>query len=224
MVFYPNGALQWTNRVNNTDIVWAADPNSLAAEISAIEQYVGTNPQTEKNPPLASMTTSFASMDARLSATARGDFLPYSVLNATYSGVGMSTPAGYKKFLSYGTTTSNDPYSMYNGTDLTLPCTGLWAIDANIDWDPSAAQQSGAQIMYFYLNGSAYLFDALEITPTLLSQCAEMWSDQLWNQKSFIKVMNAGTRIQIEAWNATNLNISIVSTTLSAVCLRQFPS
>src|ERR1700735_744295 len=97
---YPTGIISWVPRINCVDIVWANDPNSLANEITSIEQTVGVNPQIEKSPPttIAGPTVSYGNVDARVSDAMNNNLLPYTYLK----GIDFYIPgSGGQKFNTY---------------------------------------------------------------------------------------------------------------------------
>jgi hypothetical protein len=122
---YPNGIVPWINRVDLINTVYAADPNSLAAEIIAIETTVGTNPQIESAPPVGNPVT-YSTLSARVHDVQMGNQLPVcTVVNQSFEVHGNS-PTGvqnsYSKVL--------DPFGMYNGTDITVKTPGWYDITA----------------------------------------------------------------------------------------------
>jgi hypothetical protein len=148
MAIYPNSIFPWTQRQNNIDVVWAADPNELAAEIQAIESIIGTNPNIETHPPTGNNVT-YGSLSSRVSDAENNALLPYAVL--TNPG-GFFIGAGNQKFNSY--VSANDPYSIWNGSDGTIPCNGWWTISAEQKWNQLGNNFYGGNVQFLVLNGN----------------------------------------------------------------------
>lgn len=70
MAAYPGHIATFVTKVDDVDIIFAADENTLAAEVVAIETNLGVNPQVSTSPSPAStfiaLSTTFASVSARL--------------------------------------------------------------------------------------------------------------------------------------------------------------
>lgn len=145
---WPKAIASWTDRINNTDIVWASDPNQLAAEILSLETTVGTMPQTEPSPPVGQPVT-YKTMSARVTDSMLGNQRPYcslavSAVNVGYgSGPGESTYVSYRKLY--------DPYGYFNGSDVTIRATGLYTVDAYQSW---TWYNAGYLSMYLIINGT----------------------------------------------------------------------
>lgn len=129
MATYPNGIASWTNRIDNVNTVWAADPNTLAAELVAVQNAIGTNPQIESK-PVAGNPITYPSLSARLSDTLWGHELPYVALGTPASfdvryGTALN---GFGQFNVY-TTKHSDRWGWYNGSDITIGATGIYLVD-----------------------------------------------------------------------------------------------
>src|ERR1700733_10283842 len=125
---YPNAIFGWVPRIDQVNIVFANDPNTIATEIQGIETVIGTNPPIETQPPVGSNIT-YPTMSARLSAAMNNANLPYAVL----TGNNFFINQGQQLFNSYRAT--QDPYKMYNGQDITIPCNGYWSVHADQKWN-----------------------------------------------------------------------------------------
>jgi hypothetical protein len=149
---FPEGVITWTDRQDEQDTIWANDPNSIAAETVAIEATLGAMPQVEKT-PLAGPQVTYTSVDARLSAMAQGQNLPLVELkNAEFdvaNGQGIGSQFG--QWNSYGTV--YDPFGMYNGTDITIPCDGWWLVSIGQYWDWWSQGYHG---VWFWIDGVWY--------------------------------------------------------------------
>jgi hypothetical protein len=153
MAVYPNSVFPWTSRRNNIDVVWAADPNSLAAEIQAIESVIGTTPNVENNPPTGNSVT-YSTMNSRVSAANNNTELPYAYLR---NSNGFFIEAGQQIYNSYNV--QNDPYNIWNGTDGTIPCNGWWSVQADQKWDQHGNRFHGGNVLFMYLNGDVLASD-----------------------------------------------------------------
>lgn len=155
---YPSGVIQWTPRINCVDIVWANDPNSLANELVAIESTVGVNPQIESNPPygvgaVAPLgvpgTVAYNTLSARVSDAMNNNLLPFTYL----TGNDFYIPgSGGQAFNAY--TVTLDPYGMYNGHDITVPCDGFWGLYHTQRFNQLGDNFIGLNMNFLYINGN----------------------------------------------------------------------
>lgn len=128
MSIFPKGLFSWTNKIDQQNIDYANDPNSLAAEVISIETTMGVQPQVEKNTP-AGGTATYATVDARITDTLAGTFRPVCEL----VGYGQNVATGqsvYNTFID-----QFDPYNCFNGRDITIPCNGWWLVTGNNIWN-----------------------------------------------------------------------------------------
>lgn len=167
MAVYPNSIFPWTNRINNVNIVWAADPNSLADEIQAIETAVGTVPYVEPSPPVGNQIT-YSTLSARVSDAMDNSQLPYAWLS---NQNGFFISAGAQIYNSYQAV--NDPYGIWNGTDGTIPCNGWWTISLEQKWNQHGNSFRGGNVQFLQLNGTIIESD-------------------IWNWDTFFGVPNEG--------------------------------
>lgn len=126
---YPNGILSWTDRIDDVNIVFAIDPNTLAAEINSIETVVGTNPQIEKSTP-AGGTMAYSTVDARISDAMNNALMPVVSVQASRFSCSNSS----ERFLNTYTP-HYDPHNMFNGTDITVSASGWWVVTTKQTWD-----------------------------------------------------------------------------------------
>lgn len=219
---YPNGILQWTPRTDQVNVIYANDPNTLAVEIGAIEATVGTRPQVESAPP-AGNAVNYATMSARVSAAMNGANLPFvSVLNTPGFFIG----SGKAAFNSY-TQQEVDPYNIWNGNDLTVPCNGWWSIRADQKWNQHGNSFEGLNILFLYLNGTwidsqQWDWTAWLATPLAQrTQAANNLSSNGWTQLRWEGLLHKGDRIQLLSSNATFCpGIQITNMNLKAFCHR----
>lgn len=131
---YPKGIAAWSDKQNEIDVVFAADPNELAAEVLAVETTLGVEPQIEKS-PLTGNPIAYATVDARISDQLAHRQIPVVSLNSgeqffeNFQGVGTF----YGEFNTYDKVF--DPFDMYNGADVTIPITGWWIVTVGQFWD-----------------------------------------------------------------------------------------
>ena len=144
---YPNTTFSWTDRIDNVNVVFANDPNSIVAEVIAIENTLGTNPQQEKNPIIGTAPINYASVDARISDTLAGSQKPVVELNCS----NLPCRAGQLIFNSYRA--RFDPFRMYNGNDVVVPADGWWIITATQQWEEPIGFFTGFSRCGLLLNG-----------------------------------------------------------------------
>ena len=147
---YPNGVFPWVDKVDNQDIDFAANINSLAAEIESVETTVGTTPQIESSPPTG-LPVSYSTVSSRISDAMNNAQLPYSTLLNSSMSVGNISSGVKVPFLA-----SLDPYSCFNGNDLTIPAEGWWIITSTAQW---SWWSNGYSHQSLTLNGSSNILD-----------------------------------------------------------------
>jgi hypothetical protein len=176
MAVYPNSVFPWTARRNNLDVVWAADPNQLAAEVQAIESIVGTNPNVETSPPTGN-ALNYNTMSQRLTDANNNAELPYSLLS---NNNGFFIGAGQIIINTYAS--NNDPYGIWNGSDGTIPCNGWWTISAEQKWNQHGNNFRGGNVQILLLNG-------------------QLLESDIWNWDTFFGVPNEGYNQNVLASN-----------------------
>jgi hypothetical protein len=132
---YPNGIVPWVNRVDLVNTVFAIDPNTLAAEVVAVERTLGLNPQIESAPPVGNPIM-YATMGARVHDVQLGNQLP--VCTVVHSSFTVPTSGEYGTNNSYPVAIY-DPFKMTNGTGMTVKATGWYVVTAHqiVDRFPS---------------------------------------------------------------------------------------
>lgn len=132
---YPNNVLAWTDRQDDIDIIWAEDPNALAAEVTAVEGTLGPMPHLEANPPVGP-AIQFSNVGQRLDYITAGQQLPVIELrnSAQQIASGQQSSTQYGIYNTYPQVTY-DPYGFYNGADVTVPVTGWYSINGSQFWD-----------------------------------------------------------------------------------------
>lgn len=132
---FPQSIAAWTDRIDEIDTVWANDPNSIAAEVGAIESVLGVMPQVEKFPITGTGTIAYDSVDARLSDMVAGSHIPVMSLSSPEQHINNWRGAGaeYGEWNTYGV--DYDPFGMYNGTDVTIPADGWYSVSIAQTWE-----------------------------------------------------------------------------------------
>jgi hypothetical protein len=219
---YPNSLLNWTARVNS-QTVQAADPNTLAAEIDAIESAIGTNPQNEPS-PLTNSVVSYANLSQRVSAA-------YLQSGHPYIGISGSFNVSHSASLVFNPGTPTRPtgppgtvYPAYVGVsgNITIQDSGLWLINANQSWDYA---QSGWVQHVLYVAGaqvrrSVFSYDQFP------SGGSNSFGERFINQygmteTTYLGRINAGSVVRVASGNYTNRSpILVESATLTAYYLR----
>lgn len=122
---YPRALASWTPRVDNVDIVWANDPNSLASEIISIEKTLGTMPNVERHTAWGPNVT-YPSVSDRISAVQLGSGLPYCELYRQNFKVGYGA---YFNGVANVYTPLVDDFGFFNGSDMSMQANGVFVID-----------------------------------------------------------------------------------------------
>jgi hypothetical protein len=202
MASFPKAIQSWTNRINGVDIVFAADPNSLAAEIIAIETALGTVPNIEPKPPVGNPVT-YANVSARVTDTLLGNKLPFvSLSTQAFNLAFQSSTLDHGQRVAFKTV--SDEFGYYNGTDVTIRANGIYIVNNYVTWS------------YFT---SGYV--ASYITINNVDQRGDMWK---WNfpssgpsdgsyvgrfgttSSTWLGQLNVGDRLQTVVENGTPLN------------------
>lgn len=223
MANYPKGIDSWTNRVDEVDIVWAADPNSLAAEILAIENAVGMMPHVESKPP-AGNPVQYSSLSARVTDTLLGNQLPYVDLSTSSFNVSFSSnylPNYYGSYINYKV--NYDPWGYFNGSDVTVKAPGLYLINSYTTW---GYYNTGYLMTHLLVNGvesedDRWDWDFPKSGPDDASYAGR------WAVTKFTHMvpLQAGTRLRIIAENGTPKNpYPVINSYLRVFYLRSIPT
>lgn len=129
---FPSAVASWTDRVDQTDIVWAADPNSLAAEVLSIEKTLGPMPHVERYTAWGPNVT-YTSVSDRISSVQLGAGLPYSELIATNFKVGYGD---YHNGVANRYQPLTDDFGFFNGTDMSIFANGVFVVDVFQQYQP----------------------------------------------------------------------------------------
>lgn len=227
MAVYPNSIFPWTARRNNLDVVWAADPNQLAAEIQAIETVIGPKPNVETG-TWNNVPVSYADMNTRIAVAATDENKPYAMVARGQISVHVAPPADVDIHFSAGKSVNlnfynveSDNYGMYNGTDLTVPTPGLYMIFANCSYSTTGAFRSGLIVHNLLINGN--LVDSGYHAFNYPSEAIwDQLGDYAYTDTTYMAGMNTGDRISVQCVNATNGVMSVEYATLRVFLVRQF--
>lgn len=126
---YPSGVFSWVDRVDRVSIDFANDINSVASDLISVEQTLGTNPQNETSPPNGGLPVNYATVSNRISDAMTNNLLPVCILRASPFTVNNSSAGQVTNFNSI-----YDPFSMFNGTDITIKQNGWYMFSCHQTW------------------------------------------------------------------------------------------
>lgn len=203
--FYPENILAWTDRLDEQDIVWANDPNSLAAEVSAIETTLGAMPQLESN-PVAGPQVNFVSVNQRLDYMTFGQQIPVVQLTSNSQSISshQGSASNYGAYNSYGTAIY-DPYTLWNGSDVVVPTTGWYYVDAVQYWPWSVSGYTALHLLISSTLQDTDLWD-WELTQNKQGGAWQGYSDIARPGCTHVKysgIINQGARIRVVSENGT---------------------
>lgn len=218
---FPKSTFGWTDRVDQISNVLANDPNSLASEVISMENTLGAMPHVENN-PFAGNPVTYSTVGARITDTLHGNQHPYASLSANPFSVFNGQKSG-TKFGQYNVfSVVYDPFKMYNGSDITLPCTGLWHISQDQTW-------------VWYNQG--WMGSAIQVSQNIVIGDTWRWNfpssgigsysnDRFAQTKSsWLGLLPKGSRVRVVSENETALNpYPVVNSYLRAYCLRTSPN
>lgn len=214
---YPNGIVPWSNRVDRLNTVYAVDPNTLAAEVVAIQSTIGTNPQIESSTPVGTKVV-YATVNARIHDVQMGNQLPAITVTAPTFSVKND---GVLHTNSYPNT-SFDPMSLANGIDFTVKAPGWYRV-----W---------AKQRYFWA-ASGFVMVKLTVGSNVVDE--DFWSWDFsenkpggnWhNQPKMLSVMyegviQRGQRVSVTSVNSSNLTLlQVDQAVLKLSWVRSVPS
>lgn len=215
---YPASIFQWTPRIDEVNIVFANDPNTLATEIQSIETAVGVNPATESSPPTGSAKP-YPTMSNRLSAAMNGAELPYAEL----VNPGFFINQGQQMYNSY--VKGQDPYGIWNGQDGTIPCNGWWSVHADQKWNQHGNNFRGGNVLFLFVNGTwvdADIWDwSANFGNTQYNYASNIFASNGYSRLRWMGLLHAGDRIQVLSANSTFCpGIQVTNVNLKFFCHR----
>lgn len=198
MATFPNAIFSWTNRINDTDVVWAADPNSMAAEILAIENNIGAKAQIESGVPVGNPVT-YKNVSSRITGAMNGTNLPYVSLYNTQFNVGYGTAADANA-VYFNFKKLQDTYGYFNGSDITVKASGVYAVDSYtaFQW-----YNQGFCASYLIINGVVNSSDYWKWNFAARGKGA--YTDDRFGvvQWSWLGTLNKGDRVRVGFENGT---------------------
>jgi hypothetical protein len=200
---FPKSILSWTDRVDQISNVLANDPNSIAADLISVESVLGTMPQVEASPFTGNPVT-YNTVNARLSDMLAGNQHPVCTLNFNNLTVANTAKSGthYGAYNSYNAL--YDPFSYFNGTDVTIQSTGLYIIDAYQSWQwyDQGFVGMGLIISNTFTKGDIWKWSGFSSSGN-----GSYTDDRFANTGlTWLGILSAGTRVRIISENNTNLN------------------
>lgn len=217
---YPGAIVSWTQRING-ETVWAADPNALAAEVTAIETYLGGNPQIE-HASIAGSVKTFNTTSERISAAMLQNGHPFVEISRSDNwGVLHSTNATHTGQNPFNTVTASWPNYTNAGT-IVIQDTGFWVVNATQRWAPAS---SGWVMMNVLSNGSVLRRDIFSYSQ-FPSSGSNTYGERFLNQEGFtdstyLGRLVKGTVLSVASGNFTNVNpLNVHSMNLSAYYIR----
>lgn len=203
---YPASLLSWTQRVNS-QTVYAADPNTLAAEIDAVEQFVGINPQNEAS-ALTGATASFSTLSQRVSAAMLQSGHPYiEVSNSANYNIWHSVNGNHLGNVGFHTTNSNWPNYIGSSGNVTIQDSGIWLINVHLVW----AYASSGWVTHSLFKGSTGLRSSFFNYSMFPASGSNTYGERNLNgsgatETTFLGRLPAGTVVSVAAGNFTNVN------------------
>lgn len=218
---YPSSILSWTQRINS-QTVWAADPNALADEVDAVEQYIGVNPHIESS-ALTNATKTFSNMSARLSDAMLQRGHPYIEINRSSNwGVLHNSSASHTTKNAFNSVGS--PWGNYvgSGGNVTIQDSGVWLIEASQRWQYATS----GWVMQELYGGAAVLDRDIFSYSQFPQSGSNLYGERFLNLNGYNKTMflgriNAGTVISVRSGNFTNTSpLQVAYMSLSLYYLR----
>jgi hypothetical protein len=223
MASYPTSVVNWTQRIDG-ETVWAADPNALAAEIAALETYIGPNPQIESF-AVNGATKTFSSMSARLAAAQAQTGHPFvEISRNTNWNVAHSTDVSTFHAVAnpFGTTTTGWGNYLNGSGTITIVDGGVWILHAFQRW---AYAGSGWVMMQLMSNGAVLRRDIFSYSQ-FPGSGSNAYGERFLNldghnEATYVGWVGPGTVIGVSSGNFTNVNpLAVQSMNLSAYFLK----
>jgi hypothetical protein len=218
MAAYPSSIFPWTPRINNVNIVWAADPNSLAAEIQAIESIIGTNPNIEPDTP-SGIPVTYPTVSARISGAFQGQQVPYCLVVGKNVNTLASQTAALNVYYK-----ASDEFEMWNGSDLTIPFDGWYVLTHQELWDAAGNRPNGLVASDLMLNGGVTTRTQWRFDYPLPDTSWDIMGNYGYTTMAWQGLLHAGDRVQVRSVNGTNEAMKIDYIDLHAVMIRQVPA
>ena len=218
---FPKSILSWADRVDEVNVIWANDPNSLAAEVISIENTLGAMPQVEPSPYVGNPIT-YSTVGARISDVLAGNQNPYCSITTTQDFVYNNQFAG-TNWGHYNTFSKvYDPYGYYNGSDITVQASGLYLITGSQTWDYHDSGYLWHQLFIddLWMAGHRWDWDFAGFGPAFFEPVRQANTAFTW-----MGAIPAGKRIRVVSENGTSFNPYPISNSwLRLYCLRKLPA
>jgi hypothetical protein len=205
VAIFPKGLFSWVNRIDQQDIDYANDPNSLAGEVISVESTLGVQPQVEKNTPTGG-TQTYKTVDARISDTLSGSNKPVVEL----VGYSQNVATGQSVYNTYAA--QYDPHNCFNGRDITIPCNGWWIVTGNNIWE-DCFMETGFSLMQLQINanpvkGHCWRWDRpnFNLWPIQQGSAASGFNEVVWQG-----LLHQGDRVSISSTNGTFRNPHVIA-------------
>lgn len=219
---YPKAVSTWTPRIDEVDIVWANDPNSLAAEIIATENTLGPMPHVESKPVVGN-PISYPNVSARITDTFLGNQHPYVELStSSFYTYYSSTGFDHGQYVNFRA--AYDSHGYFNGSDITIKADGLYLIDSYVTWE---YYNSGYVMSFIVINGVNSKSDRWSWNDFSRSGPSDANYGGRWatTQPMWMGSLRAGTRVRIMAENGTPKNpYQVMNAYVRCYYLRALPS
>jgi hypothetical protein len=186
---YPLAVKTFTQKRNLLDDVEASHINDIQSEIVAIENALGTSPAKDKVTGV-----SYPTVDSRISAVRGGNhtnafYLQHTNDSSTFTASTTTDyiiPLGGKWF---------DYANMSNGTGLTIKETGLYQINAGLNWNSVPIRGSRhLKVLRYPGGGSQY---SVFMTDTFVVQVKDgRWTNGRTNA-SILYPLNKGDKVSL---------------------------
>lgn len=217
---FPKSIVPWTDRVDEVNVIWAADPNSLAAEIIAIENSLGTMPQVE-DAPYVGNPIAYDNVGARISDVLAGNQMPYC--SVTTSSMFVYNNQGPGTFWGHFNTFTKiyDPFGYYNGSDITIQASGLYLLTGSQQW---GWHDSGYLRHSLYCDGVWFAGDRWDWNFAPFGPAYFESDRNASTAFTWMGPLTAGQRVQVVSENGTSFNpFEVTNSWLRLYCLRKLP-
>lgn len=215
---YPNGILPWVNRIDQQNTVFAADPNTLAADLIAVESTLGTNPQVELAPPVGVQVV-YPNVSARIHDVQLGNQLPVvSLYNPAYN-----VPHSNTNPILVNYNALIDPFGFHNGTDITVQASGWYivTVQQSHDWASSGYFDTSLLVNSSAAANDRWSWDNPENQPSLPG-FAPRGALQSFTWQG---PLNKGDRLSVFNINVTSKSVmGVMFAYLRACFIRSIPS
>ena len=218
---FPKSVLSWTDRIDEVNVIWANDPNSLAAEIIAMENTLGAMPQVESAPYVGN-PIAYDTVGHRISDVLAGNQMPYC--SVTTSTQFVYNNQGPGSFWGHFNTFNKvyDPFGYYNGSDITVQASGLYLITTSQQWQwhDSGYFRHSLYCGGIWMCGDRWDWNFGPFGPSYYDNDRPAATSTTW-----LGPLAAGTRVQVVSENGTSFNPCEVSNSwMRMYCLRKLPS